>query len=658
MGNRIDRTKTEMTREEQFFTEPLFTGGEYGVIVVGGGHAGCEAAAASARLGVRTLLLTQNKDTLAMLPCNPSIGGTAKGILVREVDALGGLMGQIADKAQIQMRMLNRSKGPAVQCLRGQMDKNRYHQEMLTTLEHYENLDIRQGEVNQLILEEEQVRGVILRTGAAFYSECVVLTTGTYLDSRVVIGNVHYPSGPSGLPPATPLGIWLRSLGLDMCRFKTGTPARVDGRAIDFTKMKEQPPDSEPLAFSFLTDEGQIGARPRISCWLSATTEKTHEIIRANLHRSPLYSGVIEGTGPRYCPSIEDKIVRFADKDSHQTFLEPEGLDTTEWYVQGMSSSLPEDVQIAFLKTIPGLEQVRVIRPAYAIEYDCLQPTQLNHYLAHKEIKGLFTAGQINGTSGYEEAAAQGILAGINAGLTVKGREMIAIHRTQGYLGVLVDDLVTKGVMEPYRMFSSLAEYRLLLRQDNADSRLTPLGRELGIISEERWQLYQKTQQEIGAEADRLEQARISPRDEKANALLVAKGDHPLQKGISAMELLKRTNISYEDVVSLVGEGEGSRVAIEQVIITAKYAGYIKKQQESVERAEKLESKRLIVGTDYRELKGLSLEAAQKLTDLQPENIGQAGRISGVSPADINVLLIWLEQGRRMVTPGHGADKA
>lgn len=637
----------------QFFTEPLFTGGEYGVIVVGGGHAGCEAAAASARLGVKTLLLTLNKDALAMLPCNPSIGGTAKGILVREVDALGGLMGRIADRAQIQMRMLNRSKGPAVQCLRGQMDKTQYHREMLAALEHYENLDIRQGEVNQLILEENQVRGVILRTGAAFYSQCVVLTTGTYLDSRVVIGSVHYPSGPSGLPPATPLGIWLRELGLDMCRFKTGTPARVDGRTIDFSKMKEQPPDPEPLAFSFLTKPEEVEARPHISCWLSYTNEKTHDIIRANLHRSPLYSGIIEGTGPRYCPSIEDKIVRFADKDSHQTFLEPEGLDTTEWYVQGMSSSLPEDVQIAFLKTIPGLEQVRVIRPAYAIEYDCLQPTQLNHYLAHKEIKGLYTAGQINGTSGYEEAAAQGILAGINAGLAVLGKEPIAIRRTQGYLGVLVDDLVTKGVMEPYRMFSSLAEYRLLLRQDNADARLTPLGHELGIISEERWTLYQETQREITEEQLRLEEAKITPQDEKAQALILKKGDNPLQRGISAMELLKRTNISYEDVVSLIGPGKGSRAAKEQVVISAKYAGYIKKQQEAIDRAEKLENKRLPVGTDYRQVRGLSLEAGQKLTDLQPENIGQAGRISGVSPADINVLLIWLEQEKRGVLPNN-----
>lgn len=643
----MSNVSSHLNTEEMFFREPLFTGGEYGVIVVGGGHAGCEAAAASARLGVKTLLLTLNKDALAMLPCNPSIGGTAKGILVREVDALGGLMGKIADKAQIQMRMLNRSKGPAVQCLRGQMDKNQYHREMLAALEHYENLDIRQGEVNQLILEENQVRGVILRTGAAFYSQCVVLTTGTYLDSRVVIGSVHYPSGPSGLPPATPLGIWLRKLGLDMCRFKTGTPARVDGRTIDFGKMREQPPDAEPLAFSFLTKPEEVEARPHISCWLSYTNEKTHDIIRANLHRSPLYSGIIEGTGPRYCPSIEDKIVRFADKDSHQTFLEPEGLDTTEWYVQGMSSSLPEDVQIAFLKTIPGLEQVRVIRPAYAIEYDCLQPTQLNHHLAHKEIKGLYTAGQINGTSGYEEAAAQGILAGINAGLSVLGREPIAIRRTQGYLGVLVDDLVTKGVMEPYRMFSSLAEYRLLLRQDNADSRLTPLGQKLGIISAERWALYEATQAEIEKERSRLEESKITPQDEKAQELIIGKGDHPLQRGISAMELLKRTNISYEDVVSLIGPGEGSQAAKEQVVISAKYAGYIKKQQEAIDRAEKLENKRLPVGIDYREVKGLSLEAGQKLTDLQPENIGQAGRISGVSPADINVLLIWLEQVKR-----------
>lgn len=632
--------------EQQFFKEPLFVGGEYGVIVVGGGHAGCEAAAASARLGVKTLLLTLNKDALAMLPCNPSIGGTAKGILVREVDALGGLMGRIADRAQIQMRMLNRSKGPAVQCLRAQVDKNQYHREMLAALEHYENLDIRQGEVNQLIMEGDKVTGVILRTGAAFYSQAVVLTTGTYLDSRVVIGNVHYPSGPSGLPPATPLGVWLRQQGLDMRRFKTGTPARVDGRTIDFSKMKEQPPDPEPFTFSFLTTEEEVKARPHISCWLSYTNEKTHEIIRANLHRSPLYSGIIEGTGPRYCPSIEDKIVRFADKESHQTFLEPEGLDTTEWYVQGMSSSLPEDVQIAFLRTIAGLEQVRVIRPAYAIEYDCLQPTQLNHHLAHKEIKGLFTAGQINGTSGYEEAAAQGILAGINAGLSVLGKDMdmVAIRRTQGYLGVLVDDLVTKGVMEPYRMFSSLAEYRLLLRQDNADQRLTPLGRELGIVSEERWQLYQKTQAEIAAEQERLENYKISPQNEALQALITAKGENPLQKGISAMELLKRTSMSYEDVTAIAGEGGGSRAAKEQVVITAKYAGYIKKQQEAIDRAEKLENKRLFAGTNYNQIQGLSLEARQKLTALQPENIGQAGRISGVSPADISVLLIWLEQ--------------
>ncbi len=619
-----------------------YLAGKYPVIVIGAGHAGCEAALASARMGIKTLLITLSPETTAMLACNPSIGGSAKSTVVREIDALGGAMAVVADKAQIQLRMLNTGKGPAVQGIRGQMDKPGYQMTMRHILENAPNLDIRQGEAASLILNNNCVRGIVLRGGAVFQTERVVLTCGTYLRGRIVIGEFSYASGPAGLPPATLMGEYLESLGLEIERFKTGTPSRVDKNTIDFSKTLEQPGSKEFLAFSPLTKEEDFYARPHMSCWLSYTNEATHQVVRDNLHRSPLYSGDIKGVGPRYCPSFEDKVVRFAHRNSHQVFLEPEGLDCREYYVQGMSSSLPEDVQISFMRTVPGLENIIFIRPGYAIEYDCLQPTQLKLTLEHKEIKGLFPAGQINGTSGYEEAAGQGLIAGINAAGVFLDKPPLIMGRENSYIGVMIDDLVTKGVQEPYRLFTSLSEYRLLMRQDNADMRLTDIALEYGLISEERQRLFFAKKEAVEREITRFKDYYPSP-SQLEELGLSAKG------GTSLAGLLRRADISYEFLTEYFPPPEPLKAKeAEAVEIALKYEGYIEKQAQQVERFHKLEKKLLPAELDYFQIRGLSNESAQKLAKLRPVSVGQASRITGVSPADINVLLIYLQQWGKM----------
>lgn len=615
-----------------------YLAGKYQVIVVGGGHAGCEAALAAARMGVKTLLITASPESIALLPCNPSIGGTAKGALVREIDALGGAMGLIADGAQIQMRMLNTGKGPAVQALRGQMDKPGYQMAMRLCLEKAENLDMRQGEASRLLLEGQHVLGVACRSGAVFESPKVILACGTYLRGRIIIGDFVYDSGPAGWPPACLLGEYLEQLGLEMKRFKTGTPARVDKNSIDFSKAVEQPGSQEFLAFSYLTQPELFRSRPSIPCWLSYTNEATHEVIRQNLHRSPLFSGYIQGIGPRYCPSLEDKVVRFSHRDAHPIFLEPEGLDCREYYIQGMSSCLPEDVQRDFMRTVPCLEQVKIIRPAYAIEYDGLQPTQLKPTLEHKEIQGLLCAGQINGTSGYEEAAAQGLLAGVNAAAALLDKPPLIFGRDTAYIGVMVDDLVFKGVQEPYRLFTSLAEYRLLLRQDNADLRLTEIGLEYGLISPERERFFFAKKEAMEKEMQRFRSHYLSPAQQEALNL------HP-KEGVSLAGLLRRGEMSYEFLAGHFPPEEPLKPQeAEGVEIALKYEGYIQKQIQQVARFQKLEKKLLPEGLDYTLVKGLSAESAQKLNQHQPLSIGQASRITGVSPADINVLLIYMQQ--------------
>ncbi|MGN8914001.1 tRNA uridine-5-carboxymethylaminomethyl(34) synthesis enzyme MnmG [Anaerofustis butyriciformans] len=623
-----------------------FLAGEYEVIVIGAGHAGCEAALASARKGSKTLLLTLNLEALAMMPCNPSIGGTGKGHLVREIDALGGEMGKNIDKTFIQIKTLNTAKGVAVQSLRAQADKKRYQEEMKLVIENTDNLDLKQQEAVEILTEDGKVKGIVTNTGAIYYTKAIVLCSGTYLKGRIIIGDVSYSGGPNGIFAANKLSDSLKNLGFKLLRLKTGTPARVNKRSIDFSKMEIQYGDKEITPFSF-ENEGKDIEFDEQPCYLAYTNKNTHDVIKANLHRSPLFSGNIKGVGPRYCPSIEDKIVRFADKEKHQLFVEPEGLNTNEMYLQGMSSSLPEDVQVAFLRTIKGLENVEIMRVAYAIEYDAIEPTQISLSLESKVLKGFFTAGQINGTSGYEEAAAQGIIAGINASNYVQGKEPLVLDRASSYIGVLIDDITTKGTKEPYRMFTSRVEYRLLLRQDNADLRLTPYGYEQGLISEERYNNLIKYKNAVEGEKERLKGIKITPNKEN-NQKLVEIGTTPLRNAVTLYDLIKRPDLSYKDTI-IFDENRPSlsKRACEQVEIQIKYEDYILKQQASIEKFKSMEKKLLPDDIDYSEIKNLRLEARQKLEDIRPKNLGQASRISGVSPADINVLLIELAKNTK-----------
>lgn len=616
------------------------------IVVVGAGHAGCEAALAGARLGFDTVMFTVSVDSIALMPCNPNIGGSSKGHLVREIDALGGEMGKNVDKTFIQSKMLNKSKGPAVHSLRAQADKQAYSNEMRKTLENQENLTIRQGEVTKLLVEEGRITGVQLYSGAVYHCRAVILCTGTYLKARCIYGDVSDYTGPNGLQAANYLTDSLKELGIEIFRFKTGTPARIAGNSIDYSKMEEQFGDERVVPFSFSTDPETMQI-PQKSCWLTYTNEKTHEIIRNNLDRSPLYSGTIEGTGPRYCPSIEDKVVRFADKNRHQVFIEPEGLYTNEMYIGGMSSSLPEDVQDAMYHSVPGLEHARIVKNAYAIEYDCINPRQLYPTLEFKNIKGLFSAGQFNGSSGYEEAAAQGLIAGINASMELKGREMLVLDRSEAYIGVLIDDLVTKENHEPYRMMTSRAEYRLLLRQDNADLRLRKKGYEAGLIDEETYQKTLEKEKSIQEEIKRTEHTTIGGTPE-VQALLEEKKSTLLKSGTTVAELIRRPELTYEDVAPIDKKRPELPWDVkQQVEINLKYEGYIKRQMKQVEQFKKLEAKKIPEDLDYEKVGSLRIEARQKLEAYRPISIGQASRISGVSPADISVLLIYLEQYRR-----------
>jgi tRNA uridine 5-carboxymethylaminomethyl modification enzyme len=621
----------------------VFIAGHYDVIVIGAGHSGCEAALAAARMGCQTLLTTLNLDNIAFMPCNPSVGGPAKGHLVREVDALGGEMGINADKTSLQMRMLNTGKGPAVHALRAQADKDLYHVTMKETVENQPNLDVKQVLVEKILSNDHKVYGIEVETGEMYYAKSIIVATGTYLGGKIIIGELAYKGGPNGQRSAENLSSSLKDLNIRIMRFKTGTPARVDKRSLDFSKMIMQPGDEEVHNFSFLSD---IRAREQLPCWLTYTNEKTHEIIRNNLHRAPMYTGIVEGVGPRYCPSIESKIVRFADKEAHQLFIEPEGYHTNEMYVQGMSTSLPIDVQYEFLRTIAGMEHVKIMRPGYAIDYDCIDSTQLKPTLEFKTVQGLFFAGQINGTSGYEEAAAQGLIAGINAALLVTGREPFILSRADGYIGVLIDDLVTKGTAEPYRIMTSRAEFRLILRQDNADLRLTEKGRKIGLVSDERYARFIKKRDGIEESLKLLRNSMITPTPE-VQRKMQAMGTAELRTGIMLYDLLRRTEVSYQMIAEHFDIPVLDFSVQQQVEIYAKYEGYISKQLEQVERAAKLEEKLLPDNVDYMQLHGLAVEAREKLNEIRPLSIGQAARISGVSPADISILMIYLEQTRR-----------
>ena len=627
-----------------------YQGGSFDVVVIGAGHAGAEAALAAARLGFETLLLTINLDSVAMMPCNPSIGGTGKGHLVREIDALGGEMGKNIDATMIQCRMLNTGKGPAVHSLRAQADKKAYQFRMKEVIENQEHLLLKQQEATRIIVEDGSITGVEVQTGAVYQCKACVICTGTYLKGKIFIGEVQYDGGPNGLFPAMQLSDSLLKQGIELQRFKTGTPARVDGKTVDYSKMQIQNGDEKIVPFSFETEKIEIDQVP---CYLTYTNEETHRIINENMERSPLYTGDVVGVGPRYCPSIETKVMRFADKPKHQIFMEPEGLNTSEVYVQGMSSCLPEDVQIALYRTVPGMENVEFMRSAYAIEYDCIYPTRLKASLESKDIKGLFFGGQINGTSGYEEAAAQGLIAGVNAVRAIEGKEPVILDRSQAYIGVLIDDIITKGTEEPYRMMTSRSEYRLLLRQDNAYLRLTPIGYEIGLISDERYSAFLQKKAAVEREKERLTQLTIKP-GEHTNKVLEGIGSSPIKSGVTLAELIRRPEVGYANTAELDPERPVLSDAVcEQVEVQIKYDGYIKKQIAQVEQFKKMEKKLIPENIDYSGIGGLRLEAVEKLTDIQPKSMGQASRISGVSPADLSVLLIYLEQNRRQA-PAEG----
>ncbi|OMF22561.1 tRNA uridine-5-carboxymethylaminomethyl(34) synthesis enzyme MnmG [Paenibacillus sp. FSL H8-0548] len=627
-----------------------YLAGEYDVIVIGAGHAGCEAALAAARMGCETLLLTINLDMVAFMPCNPSIGGPAKGHVVREIDALGGEMGRNIDKTFIQMRMLNTGKGPAVHALRAQADKVDYQYQMKKTIEETPHLTLRQGMAEELIVEDGKCVGIITKTGAEYRARTTVVTTGTYLRGKIIMGELMYESGPNNQQPSIRLSASLKENGLELIRFKTGTPPRVHKDTIDFSKTEIQPGDDKPKFFSHETESS---TNEQLPCWLTYTSEGTHKIINDNLHRAPMFSGAIEGTGPRYCPSIEDKIVRFADKPKHQIFLEPEGKNTSEYYVQGLSTSMPEDVQLSIVRSVPGLEKADIMRNGYAIEYDAVVPTQLWPSLETKVIDGLFTAGQINGTSGYEEAAGQGVIAGINAARKVQGKEPIIIGRSEGYIGVMIDDLVTKGTNDPYRLLTSRAEYRLLLRHDNADLRLTPTGYEIGLISEERYNKFLSKKQSVENDIERLRGTKVKP--DQVNEMLLAAGTAPMEHGVDALSLLRRPEVTYAMLETVVPSvPEMTEEMKEQVEIQIKYAGYIEKQLVQVARLNKMEKKRIPDDIDYSDVRSLASEAKQKLAVIRPLSIGQASRIAGVTPADISILLVYLEHYNR-VTAARGS---